>query len=332
MQYKNCKTKHNSICKSFILLITLSLVLISSACTASLGMSDGISHETGSLDSSSWDNASQQTSNTLSSENSSATESEGSGKVTGQLKVHFLDVGQADCILLQNGSSAMLIDAGNNADGKFIIDYIKKLKIKKLDYVIGTHPHEDHIGSLDKVISTFNIGKVLMPKVTASTHSFEDVIRTIKSKGLKITTPVAGSEFQFGDCKCSILAPNSTSYEDINNYSIVLKVSFGKTSFLFTGDAENISEDQILAGKYDLKADVLKVGHHGSNSSSSARFLKAVSPEYAIISVGKDNDFGHPSSKTLKRLASADVKVYRTDKDGTIVVSSDGSTITDITR
>ena len=246
------------------------------------------------------------------------------------LKVHYLDVGQADCILIQTPSKKnMLIDAGNNEDSATILSYLKALNIKKIDILIGTHPHEDHIGSMDTVIKSFDIGAIYMPKVSTTTKTFEDVLLAIKAKGLKVTTATAGIKIEIDPkLRIEMLAPNSSKYDDLNNYSAAIKVIYGKTSFLFDGDAEDISEKEMLAKNYDLKADVLKIGHHGSNSSTTPAFLKAVSPKYAIISVGKGNDYGHPTKATIDKLASAKVQVYRTDLNGTIIATSNGDTIT----
>ena len=245
-----------------------------------------------------------------------------------QLKVTFINVGQADSILVQSPDGEnMLIDAGNNTDSATIIKYLKKQNIKKLDFVIGTHPHEDHIGSLDSVINTFDIGKVYMPKVTTTTKTFENVIDAIKNKGLKITTPIPGTSFKLGEAACTILAPNNSAYTDLNNYSIVLKLTYKKNSFLFTGDAEDVSEHEMISKGYDLKADVLKVGHHGSANSTTEPFLKKVKCKYAVISVGKGNIYGHPAKSTIDRLYANKIKVYRTDLNGTITATSDGATI-----
>ncbi|NMA64672.1 MAG: MBL fold metallo-hydrolase [Clostridiaceae bacterium] len=244
-----------------------------------------------------------------------------------KLEVHFIDVGQADSVLVIQGDSAMLIDAGNNADSSLVTQYIKSKGISRLDYAVGTHPHEDHIGGMDAVINNFDIGKVIMPKVAANTRTFEDVVNAIKNKGLKVTTPIPQTEYKLGDASFAILAPNSDQYDDINDYSVIIKLTFGDNSFIFTGDAEAVSENEVLSKGYNIKADVLKVGHHGSSSSTTSNFLKKVSPLYAVISVGKDNNYGHPHQEVLNLLERENVSVYRTDEKGTIIAISDGSKI-----
>lgn len=245
---------------------------------------------------------------------------------TEDLEVHFIDVGQADSILIKTGSNAMLIDAGNNDDSNLVVNYIKSRGIRKLDYVIGTHPHEDHIGGLDAVIDSFDIGKVLMPKQKSTTKTFEDVLESIQSKGLKVTTPKVGDTYELSEAKWSILAPNKEQYEETNNASIVIKLEFGNNSFIFTGDAEEISELEMLQTG-DLKSDVLKVGHHGSNSSTSIDFLNEVNPTYAVISVGLDNSYGHPHLEVMERLNNKNIEILRTDELGTIIITSDGNTV-----
>ncbi|WP_269205639.1 ComEC/Rec2 family competence protein [Clostridium botulinum] len=245
----------------------------------------------------------------------------------GQLKVHYIDVGQADSILVEQDKHFMLIDAGNNEDDKLVVDYLQKQGVKKLDYVIGTHPHEDHIGGLDKVIDNFDVGTLLMPKKIANTQTFKDVLSSAKNKGLKITQPIIGTNYDLGKATFTILAPKDHDYESTNNYSIVQKLRFGNTSFIFTGDAEAISETEMVNANADLQADVLKVGHHGSKTSTCQAFLDKVSPKYAVISCGKDNKYKHPNKSTMDRLKTKGVKVYRTDESGTVVATSNGNNI-----
>lgn len=248
--------------------------------------------------------------------------------LNGDLNVHFINVGQADSILIQQGSKSMLIDAGNNGDGKLVKNYLLQQGIKSLDYVIGTHPHEDHIGGLDYIINDFEIGKIYLPKVTYTTKTFGDVVVAIKNKGMKVTVPKPGETFNLGSAKCTIMAPNSSEYKDMNNYSIVIKLEFGSNSFLFTGDAEDLSEKEILEKGFNVKADLLKVPHHGSSSSTTDEFLSEVNPKYAVISCETGNDYGHPHKETMDRLKNKNIPVYRTDELGTIIATSDGKTIT----
>lgn len=245
------------------------------------------------------------------------------------LEVHFIDVGQADSILIKMPTGEnMLIDAGNNGDSELMDKYLKAQGVQTIDIAVGTHPHEDHIGSLDTVINNFNVEKVYMPKYAHTTKTFEDVLLAIKNKGLKISTPVPGSTFNLGEAKFSILAPNGDNYKSINDYSIVLRMEYGSNSFLFTGDSEVLSEKEILEKDYNVQADVLKVAHHGSTTSTSDEFLNAVSPKYAIISCGEDNDYGHPHKEIVAKLDKKGIKILRTDELGTIVINSDGVSLT----
>lgn len=246
--------------------------------------------------------------------------------VTGNLEVHFIDVGQADSILIKTGSDLMLIDAGNNDDSDLVVDYIKSQGINNLDYVIGTHPHEDHIGGLDVVIDSFEISKILMPKQKSTTKTFQDVLTSIQNKGLKVTTPKVGDTYNLGEAKWTILAPNQEKYDETNNSSIVIKLEYGNNSFVFTGDAEEKSELEIIQTG-SLKADVLKLGHHGSSSSTSYDFLSRVNPKYAVISVGLNNSYGHPHKEVIELLNNENIEILRTDELGTIIFTSDGNNI-----
>ncbi|MEQ8153796.1 MAG: ComEC/Rec2 family competence protein [Clostridiaceae bacterium] len=246
------------------------------------------------------------------------------------VKIHFIDVGQGDAILIQYKDKNMLIDSSTNNEEKKFKSYITALNIKKLDAVVTTHPDEDHIGNMAWVIKNFDIGKFYAPKKTSTTKTFENMITELKNKNLKINVLKAGSSIEFSeDVKLEVFAPNSDNYgESNNNYSPVIKLTYGGNSALFTGDAEKESEKETLQKGYNLKSDILKVGHHGSSSSTSTDFLKAVSPRYAVISCGKDNKYGHPHKETINKLTNIKAEIYRTDQDSTITAVLDGQNIT----
>lgn len=242
------------------------------------------------------------------------------------LRVHFIDVGQGDStfIELPNGNT-MLIDAGENEYGSVVSDYIENLGYEKITYVIGTHPHSDHIGGMEEIIRGFDIGSVYMPKVSTNTKTFEGLLEAISDKGLKITSAVCGVNIIDTDnLKMEILSPIKSEYDNLNNYSVVAKLTFYNNSFLFTGDAETEVEKEITT---DISCDVIKVGHHGSSTSSSDNFVKMTGAKYAVISCGKNNKYGHPHSEIIDRWMSAGANILRTDISGNIVIESDGNNI-----
>ncbi len=244
------------------------------------------------------------------------------------LEVHYLNVGQGDCTLIRTKDKTMLIDAGDNSQGTEVQSYLDSQKIEKLDYVIGTHPDADHIGGLDVVIEEFQCKKVLMPDVTSDTQTYHDVEEALEEKNMKAVHPKCGKTYSLGDASFTIIAPVKDYGSETNNWSIGLVLQYGENRFLFTGDADQDAEKDILAEGEDVSADVYKTSHHGSKTGSSEEFLDAVDPEYAVISCGEENKYGHPSAQTLNRLRTRGIKVFRTDNQGTIVASSDGKKIT----
>ncbi len=244
------------------------------------------------------------------------------------LRVHFIDVGQADCALIQCGDEFMLIDGGNPSDSSRVVSYLLSQGVEELKMVVGTHPHSDHIGGLAGVLAVFPTEMVLSPTTTYGSKAFDKFMYYIDQQGLEVTIPSPGDTYTLGSATVTVLGPVKTSYEDVNNTSIVLMIQLGNSRFLFTGDMEAQAERDLLDSGADVKADVLKVGHHGSHSSTTYRFLREVAPTYGVISVGKDNSYGHPHEEPLSRLRDADVTVYRTDLMGNIVAFTDGENIT----
>ena len=240
-----------------------------------------------------------------------------------KLNIVYFYVGQADCTLIMQNNSTMLIDSGNSADGDNVVNAIKALGIEKLDVVIGTHVHEDHIGSMSDIIDNFEVGKFYLPYNATSTTSFyKRLLKSLTIKNMGIEEAVIGEKFNIGNAECEIMTVNNSDPENINEESIVLEIRYGTQKYLFMGDAEVINEKS----REWNDIDVLKVGHHGSNTSTSSDFLKQVKPEISIISVGKDNSYGLPKKKILYRLNKQNSVIYRTDEDGTIQIVSDGNT------
>lgn len=248
----------------------------------------------------------------------------------GTLRVHFIDVGQADSALIECDEEFLLIDGGNRADGQLLISYLQDYGVESLTAVIGSHAHEDHMGGLPSVLAVYPTQAVYAPTRTHASRFFDDVVYYTDQQGLEITVPQPGDTISLGPATLTVLGPVK-SYPDINNTSLVLMLQYGQTKFLFTGDMESDAEADLLEywdGDFDFRADVLKVGHHGSNSSSGYRLLDAVQPEYGVISVGAGNDYGHPHQEPLIRLEQAGAVVLRTDELGHIIASSDGREIT----
>ena len=232
--------------------------------------------------------------------------------ISGKMNVHYIDVGQGDSILVQVNNKNLLIDAGPKSGKDDLLNYLSKLKIEKLDYVIATHPHEDHIGNMADIIKKYEIGAFYAPKVETTTKTFEKMVDALKDKDLKINSIKAGiNSIDLGTgTKVSIYSPTKDKYDNLNNYSPIIKIQFGSNSFLFTGDAEKEVEKEVLNTNVDLKADVLKLGHHGSSSSTSEEFFRAVSPSIGVISLGIDNSYGHPHKETLKLLEDNKIKIF----------------------
>lgn len=243
------------------------------------------------------------------------------------LTVTFLDVGQGDAAVLQCGGQSMMIDGGKAKASSYIYSWLKKNQISHLDVMVATHTDADHIGGLPGALNYAKVGTAYCPVTSGTTKTFQSFVRYLKNQGKSITVPKAGDEFSLGGAQVRILGPTDPQAEG-NNSSIVLKVTFGDTSFLFTGDAEREEEQELLESGYDLESTVLKVGHHGSDTSTSYLFLRTVNPQYAVISVGADNTYGHPTEAVLSRLRDADVKTCRTDLQGTITAVSDGKKVT----
>ena len=249
---------------------------------------------------------------------------------SGTLTVHFLDVGQADCILLEYDGQFMLIDGGNVADSSLVVSYLEKQGVTRLEAVVCTHPHEDHAGGLPAVLAVFETAAVYAPTRTYSSNCFDDLVYYTDQQGLQITIPEPGDVIRLGDATATVMGPVQ-SYADPNDTSIVLLVEFGNTRFLFTGDMETQAENDMLdywGEGYDWKIDVLKVGHHGSDTSTGYRLLYETMPTYGVISVGRDNSYGHPHERPMSLLHDAGVILYRTDEMGSIVIISDGTTLT----
>lgn len=261
---------------------------------------------------------------------SDAAQEETTAQVQSVMEVHYIDVGQGDSTLVICGDHAMLIDAGDNDMGSRVWKYLLDQGVGSgiaLDYVIGTHGDADHIGGLDVILTKFDCGTVFLGDSLKCTRSYEDVVNAAFYKNYNLVMPEIGSSYTLGEAVFTITAPNG-DYEEENNRSIGIRLVHGENSFLFMGDAETAAEEDTLQSGIDISADVYKASHHGSSTSTTDAFLQAVNPKYCVISCGADNEYGHPHIETVEKLEAADVEIYRTDKDGTVLVISDGKNIT----
>ena len=247
------------------------------------------------------------------------------------LFVHYIDVGQGDCSLIVCDGKTMLIDAGENGHESDVINYLRSLNIKKLDYIVASHQHSDHIGGLAEIITEFGCDTLIMPRLTKAqtptNSTYKAFLNAISSSDIRTLASNPGDIYNLGSTVIELYGPVTDDAEDINNMSIVMKATYGSNSFLFTGDAEKEEELEIIDTGAELDCDVLKVGHHGSSTSSSKEFLAEVTPDICIIQVGADNDYGHPHNSSVKRISQYTDKIYRNDICGNIVVHSDGEEI-----
>jgi competence protein ComEC len=246
-----------------------------------------------------------------------------------KLSVLFIDVGQADSTLITlSTGETMLIDAGESSDKGAILKELDERNITNIDILVETHPHSDHIGGMCSVIDYCKIGRILMPDMAAQSAVYNKLMDAIHTHDIPVTEAYAGYDFSFGSARCTVVSPNAEADKDANNESVVIFLDFNQSEFLFTGDMEEWAEDAVLDGHYYIDADVLKVAHHGSSTGSSEAFLDAVTPQYAVISCGQGNEYGHPHQETLERLAEAGASIYRTDQEGDVLILTDGQTIT----
>ena len=245
----------------------------------------------------------------------------------GSLQVHFIDVGQADAALVICDGHYMLIDGGNAEDSDLVYSYLERHGAKNLDYMVASHAHEDHIGGLSGALNYAKVDTALCPVTEYSSKVFQNMVKYLEQQGKSLTVPAPGDKFDLGSARVEILGPVQ-EYDDTNNTSIVLRIDYGETSFLFTGDMETGAEKDLLESGADVRATVLKAGHHGSDTSTGYQFLREVSPRYTVISVGEGNKYGHPSDEVLSRFRDAGTEVYRTDMQGHIIAESNGDTIT----
>jgi len=244
-----------------------------------------------------------------------------------EIVVSFLDVGQGESILIRSAEHTVLIDGGEFRARGVIRDYLRAAGIRRIDYVVATHPHSDHIGGLVYVLGRYEIGRVLMPDVTHNTETFLNFLEAIENNNIDVHFPTPGERISAGIIEFTVVAPRPGFHANLNNASIVLRMQHGRTSFLFTGDAEGEAERWMLSSDVNLRSDVLKVGHHGSHTSTTPAFLDAVNPRIAVIQSGADNRFGHPHQRVLQSLEARNVEILRNDELGTIRMITNGENI-----
>lgn len=246
-----------------------------------------------------------------------------------KLMISYMDVGQGDAAYIKVNGNDILIDAGPRSNSKELLEQLKAKNIDDFELVIATHPHEDHIGGMVDVFKEYEVKAFYSPKITHTTKTYENLVKAVKDEGLKTKELKGGMVIDLGEgAKFEVFTPQKSEYEELNDYSPIMKLSFGDTSYLFTGDAEKLAEEEALAKyKTSLDSDVIKFGHHGSSSSSSNAFIEAVSPKYGIISCAKDNKYGHPHRETLDIIKKYNIKTFRIDTDGEIILTSDGKSI-----
>ncbi len=236
----------------------------------------------------------------------------------GSFQVHFIDVGQADAALVVCDGHAMLIDGGNAEDSDLVYSYLERHGVKHLDYMVASHAHEDHIGGLSGALNYATVGTAFCPVTEYGSKVFQSMVKYLDDQEKVLTVPEPGERFTLGSAWVEILGPVK-EYDDTNDTSIVLRIDYGETSFLFTGDMETGAEQDLMESGADVRATVLKAGHHGSDTSTSYQFLREVMPKYTVISVGEGNSYGHPSEEVLSRFRDAGTEVYRTDMQGHII-------------
>lgn len=254
-------------------------------------------------------------------------EEEKESSVSDNAEFHFIDVGQADAILIRVPEGNILIDAGTNDSEEALRAYLDELDVDTIEYAVFTHPHADHIGGADMIMKTYDVKNVIMPDATATSKVFTRMLDAIEASDAKVIEATPDKTYSVGDLTLTVLGPQGSGYTDVNNYSVVVRVDWGNTSALFTGDAEDVSEEEMLDAygrSGELDVDLFKVAHHGAKNSNTKEFLREVSPVYAVISVGEGNTYGHPTRQALERLEDMDVTYWRTDLEGSVVIVSDG--------